>query len=178
VVKQADVVLAMFLCGSQFSREQKRRNFEFYDPLTTGDSSLSASIQCIVAAEVGHREKAEEYGRYALLMDLADVSGNVRDGCHIASMGGTWMAMVHGLAGMREDGGMLSFRPQVPGRMRKVKFALTIRGRILDIAIDKEKVTYTLRDGEELSFRHGDEKIRLSRDAAAASRPLDEGDAG
>src|SRR5262249_3931219 len=87
VIKQADVVLAMFLLGDQFSLEAKKRNFEFYDPLTTGDSSLSSCVEAIIAAQIGDIEKAIRYGMAALLMDLADVGGNVKDGCHIASMG-------------------------------------------------------------------------------------------
>jgi alpha,alpha-trehalose phosphorylase len=88
VIKQADVVLAMFLLGDAFSLEAKKRNFDFYDPLTTGDSSLSSSVEAIIAAQVGDIDKAIRYGMAALLMDLADVGGNVKDGCHIASMGG------------------------------------------------------------------------------------------
>src|SRR5215469_12590588 len=101
VIKQADVVLAMFLLGDTFSREEKKRNFAFYDPLTTGDSSLSSCIEAIIAAQTGNVEKAIRYGMSALLMDLADVGGNVRDGCHIASMGGTWMMLTYGLGGLR-----------------------------------------------------------------------------
>ena len=84
IIKQADVALAMFLLGSTFSREQKRRNFEFYGPLTTGDSSLSSCIEAVVAGQIGDMEKAIQYGIAALLMDLDDVNGNVKDGCHIA----------------------------------------------------------------------------------------------
>ena len=98
VIKQADVVLAMFLLDDAFSREAKQRNFEFYDPLTTGDSSLSSCIEAIIAAQTGDMDKAIQYGMAALLMDLADVGGNVKDGCHIASMGGTWMMLTYGLA--------------------------------------------------------------------------------
>ncbi|MGC2202579.1 MAG: hypothetical protein WA633_20885, partial [Stellaceae bacterium] len=93
VIKQADVVLAMFLLGNAFSSEAKKRNFEFYDPLTTGDSSLSSCVEAIIAAQVGDTERAIRYGIAALLMDLANVGGNVKDGCHIASMGGTWMML-------------------------------------------------------------------------------------
>jgi trehalose/maltose hydrolase-like predicted phosphorylase len=78
VIKQADVVLAMFLLGDEFPIEQKRRNFDYYDPLTTGDSSLSACVQSIMAAEIGYEALAEEYFQYALLMDLADVNGERR----------------------------------------------------------------------------------------------------
>ncbi|MBV9616082.1 MAG: glycoside hydrolase family 65 protein, partial [Ktedonobacteraceae bacterium] len=114
VIKQADVVLAMFLLGNTFSIEEKRRNFEFYDPLTTGDSSLSSSIEAIIAAQSGDTDKAILYGMAALLMDLADVGGNVKDGCHVASMGGTWMMFAYGLGGMRDYDGRLSFWPRSP----------------------------------------------------------------
>ena len=103
VIKQADVVLAMFLLDGAFSLEAKKRNFDFYDPLTTGDSSLSSSVQAIIAGQIGDVDKAITYGVAALLMDLADVGGNVKDGCHIASMGGTWMMLTYGLGGMRDD---------------------------------------------------------------------------
>jgi alpha,alpha-trehalose phosphorylase len=115
VIKQADVVLAMFLLGHEFSAEQKKQNFDYYDQLTTGDSSLSACIQSIVAFEIGYDDLALRYLFNALLMDLADVGGNVKDGCHIASMGGTWMGVVYGLAGLRDYGGRLSFDPNKQG---------------------------------------------------------------
>ena len=171
VIKQADVVLAMFLLGHEFSAEQKKRNFDYYDPLTTGDSSLSASIQAIVAAELGYREKANQYAWYAALMDLADVGGNVRDGCHIASMGGTWMALVYGLAGMRDWDGHISFRPRVPKAVEGFKFPLTIRGQVLELDIHREAVTYSLREGDGLVIRHEDEEIRLSPENPVVVRP-------
>jgi len=119
VIKQADLLLAMFLLGNEFSPEQKRRNFAFYDRLTTGDSSLSVGIQSIVAAEVGDLQKAAEYAGFAVLMDLADVGGSVSHGCHIASIGATWMVLVYGFAGMRDYDGQISFRPRlVPGCTR------------------------------------------------------------
>ena len=90
VLKQSDVVLAMFLLGNEFSEEQKRRNFEYYDPLTTGDSSLSACVQSIIAAEIGKHREALEYFEYALLMDLANVAGNASEGVHIAAAAGVW----------------------------------------------------------------------------------------
>lgn len=99
MIKLADVVLAMFLLGPEFDLEQKKGNFDCYDRITTGDSSLSACIQSIVAFELGYDEMALTCLLSALLMDLGDASGNVRDGCHIASMGGSWMAGVYGLAG-------------------------------------------------------------------------------
>lgn len=172
VIKQADVVLAMFLLGHEFSPEQKKRNFDFYDPLTTGDSSLSASVQSVLAFEVGYLDKGREYARYAALMDLADVGGNVMDGCHVASMGGTWMAMVYGLAGFRDSDGRFRFRPQLPGRIESLRFPLTIKGQILDVDIRRECVTYSLREGRELVIWHGDDEVRLTRESPVSRCPL------
>ena len=141
VIKQADVVLAMFLLGDAFSAEEKKRNFEFYDPLTTGDSSLSSCVEAIIATQVGDIEKAIRYGVAALLMDLADVGGNVKDGCHIASMGGTWMMLTYGLGGMRDDDGMLSFWPRrAPEDNAILRFPVTYRGQMLEVEIGLEKV--------------------------------------
>jgi alpha,alpha-trehalose phosphorylase len=162
VIKQADVVLAMFLLGNEFPAEVKKRNYDYYDPLTTGDSSLSACIQSIAAAEIGYMDKAMEYGRYAVLMDLADVGHNVSDGCHIASMGGTWMTMVYGFAGMRDFDGHLTFRPRLPAELSQLRFPLKIRGQTLDVAIDRRTATYTLREGTELTVSHGDESVSLA----------------
>ncbi len=165
-IKQADVVLAMFLFGRDFSAEQKKRNFDFYDPLTTGDSTLSVCIQSILAMEIGYVEQAVEYLRYALLMDLADIAGNVQDGVHIASIGGTWMSIVYGLAGMRDYEGQVSFNPKpLPGRMETIRFPLRIRGQVLEVHLTRESITYSLREGDGLVIRHEDKEIRLSPDA-------------
>ena len=165
VIKQADVILAMFLLCGAFSIEEKRRNFEFYDPLTTGDSSLSSCVEAIIAAQIGDIEKAIRYGMAALLMDLADVGGNVRDGCHIASMGGTWMTLAYGFGGMRDHDGALSFWPRrAPQDNAILRFPVTYRDNILEVEIGVQKVEYTLREGESLEIRHETEEIRLTRE--------------
>jgi len=173
VVKQTDVVLAMFLLGDEFSAEEKKRNFEFYDPLTTGDSSLSSCVEAIVAAQIGDTDKAIRYGMAALLMDLADVGGNVKDGCHIASMGGTWMMLAYGLAGMRDHDGTLSFWPRrAPDDNATLRFPVAYRGQVLDVAVGLEKVEYTLREGECLLIRHEREEVRLTPEKPVAVRPV------
>jgi len=172
VIKQTDVILAMFLLGHEFTLEEKRRNFLFYDPLTTGDSSLSSCVEAIVATEIGEYEKATEHAMAALLMDLADVSGNVHDGCHIASMGGTWMLLVYGFGGLRDYDGTLSFRPyRAPDPQATIKFPLTYRGQLLDVEIGIESTSYTLREGEGLTIRHLDEPIELTRAQPRVERP-------
>jgi alpha,alpha-trehalose phosphorylase len=162
VIKQADVLLAMLLLGDQFTTEEKRRNFDFYDPLTTGDSSLSVSIQAIMAFEMGCRDKATEYGRNAFLMDLADVAGNAADGCHIASMGGTWMTAIYGFAGMRDYKGQISFRPLQPlPPIMRIRFRLAVRDQQIEVEITGKAVTYSLRRGKGLTVRHHGEEIDL-----------------
>src|SRR5262245_11131604 len=173
VIKQADVVLAMFLLGDVFPQEAKKRNFEFYDPLTTGDSSLSSCVEAIIAAQTGDMEKAFRYGMAALLMDLADVGGNVKDGCHIASMGGAWMMLAYGFGGMRDNDGILSFWPRrAPQDNAIFRFPVTYRGQMLEIVIGQEKVAYTLRQGECLVIRHETEKVQLTKEHPVAVRPV------
>jgi alpha,alpha-trehalose phosphorylase len=173
VIKQADVVLAMFLLGDAFSLETKKRNFEFYDPLTTGDSSLSSSVEAIIAAQTGDVNKAVEYGLAALLMDMADVGGNVKDGCHIASMGGAWMMLVYGLGGMRDHDGTLSFWPRrAPEDNAILRFRVTYRGQMLEVEIGVEQVEYALREGERLIIHHEAEEIALTREQPVALRPI------
>ncbi|MFQ5972282.1 MAG: glycoside hydrolase family 65 protein [Alphaproteobacteria bacterium] len=163
VIKQADIMLAMFLLGQDFSMEEKKRCFDYYDPLTTGDSSLSACIQSILASEVGYAEAAYRYFRYAAVVDLGDAAGNVADGVHIASIGGCWMALVYGFGGMRDYGGELTFRPRLPAEWESLSFPLTVRGRILDVDVRHDETTYTLREGDELTIRHGDQRVELKR---------------
>jgi alpha,alpha-trehalose phosphorylase len=173
VIKQADVVLAMFLLGDVFSPEAKKRNFYFYDPLTTGDSSLSSCVEAIIAAQIGDMEKAIRYGMAALLMDLADVGGNVKDGCHIASMGGTWMMLTYGFGGMRDTDGTLSFWPRrAPEENAILRFPVTYLGQRLEVEISLDKVEYALREGECLVIRHETEEVRLSRENPIAVRPV------
>jgi alpha,alpha-trehalose phosphorylase len=173
VIKQADVVLAMFLLGDAFSPDMKKRNFEFYDPLTTGDSSLSSCVEAIIAAQIGDIDKGIRYGMAALLMDLADVGGNVKDGAHIASMGGTWMMLTYGLGGMRDYDGTLSFWPRrAPEDNAILRFPVTYHGRMLEIEIRLDSVEYALREGDRLVIRHEKEEVELTQEKPVAVRPV------
>ena len=173
MIKQTDVVLAKFLLGNAFSSEVKKRNFDSYDPLTTGDSSLSSCVEAIIAAQVGDTGKAIRYGIAALLMDLANVGGNVKDGCHIASMGGTWMMLTYGLGGMRDDDGILSFWPRrAPEDNAILRFPVTYRGQMLQVEIGLEKVEYRLPEGACLVIRHETEEIQLTRENSVIVRPV------
>jgi alpha,alpha-trehalose phosphorylase len=158
VVKQADLVLAMYMCSGWFEEfhdeEQIARNFAYYEPLTVRDSSLSACCQAVVAAQAGHLDLAYDYTAEAALMDLADLEHNTRDGLHIASLAGTWTALVAGFGGLRRDGGSLRFAPRLPERFSRLAFTLQILGRRLRVEIGPDKATYTLMSGDPLRIRH------------------------
>ncbi|MFO7850530.1 MAG: beta-phosphoglucomutase [Spirochaetia bacterium] len=154
VIKQADTVLALFLQGDEFSIAEKKRDFDYYDRLTTGDSSLSPCVQSIIASEVGYEELAYSYFTRTARIDLDDVNGNVRDGLHTAAMAGTWASIVQGFAGMRDYGGMLSFCPRLPRGWKRLSFNLTVGGVLLEVTITHNEVAYTLKEGESLGIVH------------------------
>jgi alpha,alpha-trehalose phosphorylase len=171
VVKQADLVLAMQLRGDAFSPEQKGRNFAYYEALTVRDSSLSASTQAVIAAEVGQVELAHDYLGETALMDLSDLEHNTRDGLHIASLAGTWMALVSGFGGMRASGGKLRFAPRLPSGINTLSFRLRYRGRRLRVQIQPEKATYEVLDGAPLEIWHNGESVQLEAGPVARSIP-------
>jgi alpha,alpha-trehalose phosphorylase len=161
VVKQADLVLAMYLRESAFTAEQKRRNFDYYEALTVRDSSLSACIQAVIAAEVGHLDLAYAYLSEAALIDLRDLEHTTRDGVHIASLAGTWIALVGGFGGMRHQAGTLSFTPRLPAGLNRIAFTIFFRGRRLRVEVTRSRARYLLVDGEPLVIRHGNSDVHL-----------------
>ncbi len=173
VLKQSDVVLAMFLLGNEFSAEQKRRNFEYYDRLTTGDSSLSACVQSIIAAEIGKNRKAMEYFEYALLMDLANVAGNASDGVHVASAAGVWSALVFGFGGVRDFDGQLSFAPRLPPSWKELAFSLRFRDRQIRVQLGTDEERYLIDEGDPLAVTIRDEPHLLSPGTAVVIKTAD-----
>ena len=154
VVKQADLVLAMHLRGDAFTAEQKAANFAYYERLTVRDSSLSACTQAVMAAEVGHLDLADDYLAEAALMDLDDLERNTRDGLHVASLAGTWIALVAGLAGMRERDGSLNFAPRLPEALTRLAFGVVFRGRQLRVVTTPGTTSYRLAEGDPLQIFH------------------------
>ncbi|GAB2757976.1 glycoside hydrolase family 65 protein [Streptomyces bullii] len=175
VVKQADLVLAMYTCGSFFQEfhdeEQIARNFAYYEPLTVRDSSLSACVQAVIAAQAGHLELAYDYTTEAALMDLHNLQHNTRDGLHIASLAGTWLALVAGFGGMRCQDGNLRFAPRLPQRFGRLAFTVQFLGRCLRVEIAADGATYTLRSGPPLTIRHHGSELTVREDAPA-TRPV------
>jgi alpha,alpha-trehalose phosphorylase len=162
VVKQADLVLAMHLRGDAFTAEEKARNFAYYEGLTVRDSSLSACIQAVIAAEVGHLELAYDYLAEAALMDLDDLEHNTRDGLHVAALAGTWIALVAGLAGMRERPGGLSFAPRLPPGITRLAVGVSVQHRRLRVEIRPDATTYQLLRGEPLQLLHDGEPVTVA----------------
>ncbi|MEV0425418.1 glycosyl hydrolase family 65 protein [Micromonospora sp. NPDC050495] len=165
VVKQADLVLAMHWRGDAFSDDEKVRNFNYYERRTVRDSSLSACTQAVMAVEVGHPELAHRYLREAALMDLHDLSENTRDGVHMASLAGTWLALVAGFGGLRDHDGTLSFSPRLSSRLSRLEFALQWRGMRLRVDVRPHQATYSLRNGGAdtvLTLRHHGEPVRVT----------------
>ena len=152
VLKQADVVLALFLQGNHFSPEEKLADFDYYDPLTTGDSTLSAVVQSVMAAEVGYQDLAREYFEQALFVDLADLHHNAADGVHVASAGGVWTALVSGFGGMRDHHGALSFDPRLPADWPSLSFPLQWQGSQLLVTVTRDELRVQLRSGEPVAF--------------------------
>jgi alpha,alpha-trehalose phosphorylase len=172
VIKQADVVLAMYLRSDAFSAEQKRRNFDYYEQFTVRDSSLSACTQAVLAAEVGHLELAHCYATEAALMDIGDLESNTADGLHIASLAGTWIALTGGFGGMRDVLPILSFAPRLPPAISRLRFRVVKHGRPLRVSIDHASATYELTGGQEnLEILHHGETLTLSPDVPE-SRPI------
>jgi alpha,alpha-trehalose phosphorylase len=164
VVKQADLVLAMQLRGDAFTDEQKLRNFEYYERLTVRDSSLSACTQAVMAAETGHLDLSYDYFAEAALMDLDDLEHNTRDGVHIASLAGAWIAAVVGLGGMRDHDGELSFTPRLPGALVRLRYRLAFRGRRLLVEVRHEQAGYSLTEGDPLEIVHHGRRATIERD--------------
>lgn len=171
VVKQADLVLAMQLCSDAFTFEEKKRNFAYYERITVRDSSLSATTQGVIAAEVGQIQLAYEYLREAALMDLDDLEHNTTNGLHMASLAGVWGILVAGLGGLRFHDSSISFTPVLPADLTRLAFRFLYRGRRLLIEITKEDATYHLLNGEPLKIRHYGRVLSLSLDKKV-TRPI------
>jgi alpha,alpha-trehalose phosphorylase len=161
VVKQADVVLAMQLRGDAFTAGQKARNFAYYEARTVRDSSLSASSQAVLAAELVHLELAHDYLAESALQDLQSPGDKSGDGLHIAACAGAWTALVWGFGGMRDYGGRLTFAPRLPADLTRLRFSLRRRGSRLSVTVTPDEATYEVQ-GAALQVRHHGREITVA----------------
>ena len=161
-------------CGraATSSRPRRRqRDFEYYEALTVRDSSLSACAQSVVAAEAGHIDLAYDYLGEAAFVDLHDLNHNTRDGLHMASLAGCWLALVCGLGGFRDHGGTIAFAPRLPEPIGRLSFRLDLRGRCLVVDVSAREATYRLAAGEALEIVHHGEAVEVRPDEAV-TRPV------
>ncbi len=172
VIKQADLVFALYACGECFSAEQKARDFEYYEAITVRDSSLSACVQAIVAAEVGHVDLAYDYLGETAFIDLRDLAFNTKDGVHLAALAGSWLVAVAGFGGMRDHGETLTFAPRLPARLTRLSFRLIYRGRRIRVTVAGANAHYELLDGEPLTVEHYGEPVALEAVGERVTRAL------
>ncbi|MBP1327622.1 alpha,alpha-trehalose phosphorylase [Leucobacter exalbidus] len=176
VLKQADVVLALLLASDEFGRAEKQRDFEYYDALTTGDSTLSGVVQSIMAAEVGYPDLAYQYFDHALRMDLDDLHHNSADGVHVASAGGVWMMLVQGFAGMRDAGRKLSFDPRLPKHWNSLSFSLAWHGATLGVTLTTDRIVFEVTGGDaEVTVHVRGEEARVAPGAPRVVELTDQG---
>ncbi|QXG76094.1 family 65 glycosyl hydrolase [Modestobacter sp. L9-4] len=172
VVKQADLVMALHLRGDAFTLEEKIADFAYYEARTVRDSSLSAAVQAVIAAETGHLQLAHDYWGEAALTDLQNLHGNSGHGLHIASLAGGWMVAVGGFGGMRDHGGELTFAPRLPPRITRLRFRVVFQGRCLSVTVTPERATYRLVYGDEpLTIHHHGEKVDVAQDGVEMAVP-------
>lgn len=163
VCKQADVVLANFLLGDRFTLAEKKRDYDYYEAITTHDSSLSHCTFSVMASEVGYPEKAYQYFLQTALGDLDDLHGNTSYGVHVAAMAGTWMAVVNGFGGMRVYDSKLQFAPYLPSEWEHYSFRINFQSKLILVEVDKKQVSYRLLEGDSLNFSHKGTPIQLTK---------------
>lgn len=166
VVKQADLVLALFFAHEAFTAEEKARAFTYYEAITVRDSSLSAAPQAVIAAEVGHLELAYAYLGEAATLDLDDLQDDTREGLHIAALAGAWTAITAGFGGMRDTEEGLRFAPRLPERLTRLAFGVRIHGQTLRVKITPSTATYLLKTGPSLTIGHFADDIELEAEHA------------
>jgi maltose phosphorylase len=148
-IKQADVLQGLYFFEGQYDIGTIRRNFDFYEPRTVHESSLSPCVHAIIAAKLGDEARAYEFYLRTSRLDLDDYNNDTEDGCHITSMAGTWMSVVEGFGGMRVRDGKLSFQPFLPGKWQSFSFHIGFRGSLLNIKVSKDGVQIKNLSGNE-----------------------------
>ena len=162
-IKQADVLQGIYLFEDDFDNETIRRNYDFYEPMTVHESSLSPCVHVILASKIGYKEQAYDMYLRTARLDLDDYNNDTEEGCHITSMAGTWMSVVKGFGGMRVRNGMLHFTPFIPDQWKSYSFRLEFRDRVLKVKVTSGgKVETKLEHGEPLEIVVNGQSLMLS----------------
>ncbi|HEY8512884.1 MAG TPA: glycoside hydrolase family 65 protein [Cyclobacteriaceae bacterium] len=162
-IKQADVLQGLYFFEEKFDKETLKRNFDFYEPMTVHESSLSPCVHVILASRLGYREKAYELYLRTARLDLDDYNNDTEDGCHITSMAGTWMSIVKGFGGMGVRDGELHFDPFIPDQWKSYSFRLEFRARVIKVSVSKRKTDITLESGRPLTIVLKGKPLKLER---------------
>lgn len=160
-IKQADVLQGIYLFGNEFSMDEKKRNFLFYEPMTVHESSLSPCIHSILASEIGERDKAIEMYERSARLDLDNINNDTEDGLHITSMSGSWLSIVQGFGGMRTYNEKLSFKPILPNGWDGYSFKVNYRERLIQLEVDGDDIKIVIEKGQPLEIELYDKKYLL-----------------
>jgi maltose phosphorylase len=152
MIKQADVLMMLFMYSNDFSREIKRINYDYYEPRCIHESSLSPSVHSIIAAEIGKYDEAYGFFRFATRLDLDNYNRNSNEGLHMTSIAAAWMNIVYGFGGMRSDGDILSLQPIIPEEWNSYRFSLICQGVLLQIEVLKEKISVSTREEKSIEI--------------------------
>ena len=171
VLKQADVVMAVFNLPDDFTLESAKADFDYYDPITTGDSSLSAPVQAAVAAMVGYQDRAVTLFRRAAMTDLEDLAGNTDHGLHLAAAGGVWLALVKGFGGFHRRGETVVVDPRVPREWGSLSFSVLVDGSPLSIRASAETVSLKRSEGEPIVAEVFGQTVSLGANPISVNRP-------
>jgi maltose phosphorylase len=161
-IKQADVLQGIYFFEDQYSIQSIRENFDFYEPMTVHESSLSPCVHVILASKLGYKQKAYEMYLRTARLDLDDYNNDTEDGCHITSMAGTWLSVTKGFGGMCVKNDRLSFNPFLPEQWKSYSFRLEFRGRVIKVKVLKDKAETVLESGEPMEIYLKDEIVKLS----------------
>ncbi len=153
MIKQADVLMMLFLYSQDFSKEIKKVNYEYYEPRCIHESSLSPSVHSIIASEIGKHEEAYKFFRFATRLDLDDYNRNTYEGLHTTSIAAAWLNIVYGFGGMRSDREKLLFNPSIPKVWDSYSFRILYKESILIVSVNKTSVTFKVDGSSELNIK-------------------------
>jgi alpha,alpha-trehalose phosphorylase len=160
VSKQADGLLAELLFPQDYSKEQIKRDYHYYEAVTTHDSSLSRSIFSILASRTDQKAKSYRYFMDTALMDLTDLQGNVKDGIHAANMGGSWLSMIYGFAGLAPTDAGIIMENHLPAEIASLTFSLRIRGNLIRVHLTQTEITAEiLNKGQNIRLENKPEHL-------------------
>lgn len=160
-IKQADTLQGFYFFESQFTKEELERHFDFYEPFTVHESSLSPCVHSILAASLNRMDKAYEFYLRTSRLDLDDYNKEVHEGLHITSMAGTWMSIVEGFGGMRVKDGELSFETRIPDEWEGYSFKVNFRNHIIKVNVTKQGSEFTMEKGDPLTIKVNDESLEI-----------------